>query len=73
MESDIPSVSAVRAALSNLSMRQLDELARLSGVPMTTIYKIKLGETENPGIETVRKFAPHISTAAQVDAPKAAA
>ena len=34
--------------------------------------EIKLGNTENPGIETVRQFAPHIA-AAQADTNKAAA
>lgn len=37
-------------------MEQISRLGDLSGVPPTTIYKIKRGETENPGIETVRKF-----------------
>lgn len=72
MDIDIPSVSVVRQSLAALTMRQLEKLAELSGVPMTTIYKIKLGDTENPGIETVRKFAPHISAAA-ADHTKASA
>lgn len=72
MDIDIPSVSVVRQSLAALTMRQLEKLAELSGVPMTTIYKIKLGDTENPGIETVRKFAPHISAAAS-DHTKASA
>lgn len=54
-------------------MKQLEKLAELSGVPMTTIYKIKLGDTENPGLETVRKFAPHIAAASQAEPTKAAA
>jgi transcriptional regulator with XRE-family HTH domain len=72
MELDIPSAAVVRQALADLSLKQLEKLAELSGVPMATIYKIRLGDTENPGIETVRKFAPHI-TAASAEPTKAAA
>jgi predicted transcriptional regulator len=63
MNEQIPSSEQVRAALAPLSMRQIEVLARLSGVPATTIYKVKRGETENPGIETVRRFVPHIEEA----------
>lgn len=59
---DIPSAEQVRVALRPLTLRQLDHLARLSGVPATTIYKIKRGETRNPGIETLREFVRHIPT-----------
>jgi predicted transcriptional regulator len=57
----VPSISEVRALLAPLTLKQIDELAALSGVPATTIYKIKLADTENPGIETVRKFLPHVA------------
>lgn len=50
----------VKQALASLSLRQLERLAEVSGVPVATIYKIKRGETSNPGIETVRKFMPHV-------------
>jgi len=73
MDIDIPAISVVRDALAALTMKQLERLAVLSGVPMTTIYKIRLGDTENPGIETVRKFVPHITAAAQAEPTKAAA
>lgn len=63
MLDSVPSAEIVRAALKPLTLKQLDRLAELSGVPMTTIYKIKLGETQNPGVETVRMFAPHIAEA----------
>lgn len=54
-------------------MKQLDELERLSGVPATTLYKIKRGETENPGVETCRKFLPFVKQAgAYVAAPPSA-
>lgn len=61
METNIPGAADVREALAPLTLRQLDRLAELSGVPATTIYKIKRGETENPGIETLRKFLPHVA------------
>lgn len=59
----IPTLAAVQAALAPLTLHQLWRLAELSGVPQPTIYKIRLGQTENPGIETVRKFLPHIAAA----------
>lgn len=55
MDASFPSAADVRMALDGLTLKQLDELAGLSGVPAPTIYKIKRGETENPGIETCRK------------------
>lgn len=60
MEHTIPSAEQVRDVLKPLSMEQLERLADLSGVPSTTIYKIKRGETKNPGVETVRLFMPHV-------------
>lgn len=64
MNSVIPSAETVRAELAPLSLKQLEKLAELSGVPFTTIYKIKRGETQNPGIETLRQFLPHVAVAA---------
>lgn len=62
MNQPIPSIEDVRAALEPLSRRHLDRLEELSTVPATTIYKIKRGEIANPGLDTVRRFLPHIST-----------
>lgn len=64
MELSIPSAEQVRAALAPLNLKQLDRLEKLSGVPATTIYKIKRGETPNPGVETLRKFLPFIAAVA---------
>lgn len=64
MQTSIPSAEDVQAALATLTLKQLDRLAELSGVPASTIYKIKLANTTNPGIETVRKFMPHVAAAA---------
>lgn len=63
MERTILSAAEVRARLSTLTLKQLERLAELSGVPATTIYKIKRGDTSNPGMETVRAFLPHIAAA----------
>jgi predicted transcriptional regulator len=63
MEIIIPSIDEVRARLAPLTLKQLDRLSELSGVPATTIYKIKLGTTTNPGVETLRKFMPHVQEA----------
>lgn len=71
MNHPLMSAEQVQAALAPLSLKQVDRLAELSGVPATTIYKIKRGETENPGIETVRKFLPHIEAAATTEPAKA--
>lgn len=60
MESTLLSAEDVRAALAPLTLRQIDRLEELSMVPASTIYKIKLGVTVNPGVETVRLFLPHI-------------
>jgi predicted transcriptional regulator len=63
MKITMPTMDEVRAELGKLTMRQIDRLADLSGVPSATIYKIRIGTTENPGIETLRKFLPHIPAA----------
>lgn len=39
-----------------LSHAGIQELARESNVPFTTIWNIRCGATVNPGMETVRKF-----------------
>ena len=64
MDTSLLSAEQVQAALAPLTLKQVDRLAELSGVPATTIYKIKRGETANPGIETVRKFMPHVADCA---------
>lgn len=61
---DIPSAADVFERLSPLSYQQLEELARISGVPFHTLLKIRDGDTGNPRIDTVCKFWPHIEAAA---------
>ena len=52
----LPQAADVRALLERHSHADLQLLAVNSGVPFTTLYKIRDGTTSNPGIETVRKF-----------------
>lgn len=61
--SSIPSASDVRQALEVLGHAQMKALAELSGVPFTTLWKVRSGETPNPRLETVRQFMPHIAAA----------
>lgn len=60
MNTTIPLTLDFKSQLEPLGHAGLQELARISGVPFTTLWKIKTGETANPGIETVKLFAPHI-------------
>ncbi len=63
MNAEIPAVADVKSALETLGHAQMHELSKLSGVPFTTLWKVRQGETGNPGLETVRKFVPHIEAA----------
>lgn len=56
MEINIPSTDQVAARLRVMRMSDLRDLAARSGVPYRTLLKIRLGDTPNPGLETVRKF-----------------
>lgn len=58
MQSLIPSGADLTRLLAPLTNTQLMALARQSGVPFTTLWKIRAAETTSPGIETVRKFYP---------------
>lgn len=70
MNTELPSAERVRERLKSLRLAEVDALALASGVPSSTLVKIRNGITPNPGIETVRKFfhllpvAPDTSTAA---------
>jgi predicted transcriptional regulator len=55
---NIPSAEHVRHALQALTYAQTAELARISGVPFTTLWKVRSGETTDPRLETVRQFFP---------------
>ena len=68
MSQDIPSAGEVRALLQPLRHAQLQALAAASGVPFTTLWKVRSGETGNPGLDTVRKFLPHVAKVAEAAA-----
>jgi len=57
MNTSIPATADIKARLAQLSHAQVQHLSSESGVPFTTIWKVRSGETQNPGIETVRQFA----------------
>lgn len=59
----IPSAADIREALAIYNRKELSALGELAGVPFTTLYKIKLGVTRDPGIETVRRLLPHLRPA----------
>lgn len=61
MDSAIPSSGEVRQRLAGFRHADLRALSKLSGVPFTTLWKIRSGETQNPGIETVRQFLPFVA------------
>lgn len=56
MQARIPTADEVRSALAGLGHAQMQELSRLSGVPFTTLWKVRDGTTANPGIKTVGLF-----------------
>lgn len=56
VKAQIPSAADVRLVLERLSYADVRALAVRSGVPFTTLWKVRQGETANPGVETVRKF-----------------
>lgn len=60
MDNTLMSAEDVRTVLGLLTQRQLERLSAASGVPLSTLGKIRRGETQNPGLETVRKFLPHL-------------
>jgi predicted transcriptional regulator len=64
MNTDFPTSTEIRDRLSPLSYAQIAVLSRLSGVPVTTLWKVRNGETSDPRIDTVAQFLPHIDAAA---------
>lgn len=65
MDTNIPSAQEVRQRLEPLSFAQMQALAALSGVPFTTLWKVRNGVTEDPRLETVRQFMPHIAVVSE--------
>lgn len=60
MVNRIPSPQEVAASLQSLGHAQIQRLAQLSGVPFTTLWKIRSEETEDPRLGTVVKILPHL-------------
>lgn len=56
MASQIPSLATIQERLAGLGHNEVQALAKESGVPFGTLWKIKVGVTTNPGVATVRKF-----------------
>jgi len=58
----IPTTETIRAELRRLTIKQMEQLADVSGVSFGALMKIRRGDTPNPGIETVAKFLGHIES-----------
>lgn len=56
MNTEIPSMTDVRSRMLLLRDAEIDRVATDSGVPASTLRKIRQGVTPNPGFDTVRKF-----------------
>ena len=56
MNKVMPSAKDIKRQLDAMPSDRLRQIAEAAGVPFTTLWKIKTGETVNPGIETVRRF-----------------
>lgn len=69
MDNGIPSAQEVRDRLLRLDLAEVRKLAATSGVPFTTLWKVRAGETANPGLDTVRKFWPDLADADENPAP----
>ena len=64
MKWSIPSGAQVKAMLRKLEYGELLPIARASGMPVTTIYAIRDHKGDpNPGVDTVRRFLPHLPKA----------
>lgn len=60
MRNPIPSPADVRARLFPLSAAQLESLASECGVPVTTLVKVRNGQTGNPRLGTVHAIWPRL-------------
>lgn len=55
-----PSPEEVRKHLESLSHAEVTALAAESGVPFTTLWKIRQGDTPNPRLKTVHDLWPEL-------------
>lgn len=60
MSTHIPSAEDVRNKLGGLERGQMQELANLSGVPVTTLSNIRNSSKQGPTVDTLRKFWAHL-------------
>jgi hypothetical protein len=60
MASEIPSADQVRQRLLAMSWAEVRDLCARTDAPFTTVWKVRCGETTNPGIETVRRIWAHM-------------
>lgn len=63
MASQIPSAADFRARLQKLSWSDLQALCIKHETPFSTVWKIRQGQTVDPGIEMVRHLWPHLPEA----------
>jgi predicted transcriptional regulator len=60
MKYTIPSSERVREVLAPITFVEMQELAEKSGVPLSTIRRIRCGETRRPDVDCVRKLFEHL-------------
>jgi len=63
MSPNLPSAQQVREKLDALEYAQVKALSKAAGVPFTTLWKIRSGETSDPRLETVRAIWGELSGA----------
>lgn len=56
----VPTPEQVRLLLSAMSHAQVLALSDKAGVPFTTLWKVRTGETKNPRLETVCAIWPEL-------------
>ena len=66
--SSIPSPEEIAPRLEGFGAKRLTALSEASGVPFTTLLKLRRGETTNPRILTVRAIWPHLTGPARMKA-----
>lgn len=66
MKSNAITVPQVQSALQSLTHAQILQLAAASGVPFNTLWNIRRGITENPGLATINRFLSFIPACAKV-------
>lgn len=60
MKTHIPALAEVVDRLKSLSETEISSLSSKSGVSRSTLWKIRYGITQNPGVETFRKIVAHL-------------